>query len=122
MREQDVEHAGLDEPAHHRDVAAGHADHAGEALVLEPLQLGDRALRRHRLVEREGELGVVEEQQLDAVETEAIDALLERAPHPGGVERAVFARIDLGGQHESIGQAPASARAAPMRRSLSPPL
>ena len=106
MREQHVERPRLDEPAHQADVAPGDADDARETFVLEPLQLTDRALRRHRLVERDGELGVVEEQQLDAVEAEPLQALLERLPDTGGAERAVGATIDLRRQHEA-GRQPA---------------
>ena len=115
MREQHVECPGLDELTHHVDVAAGHADDAGEAFVLEPLQLGDCTIRRHRLVEGDREFGVVEEQQLDAVETEPLHALLERPSHTGAVERAVCTSIDLRRQHEAgrqparLGEGPADA-------------
>jgi hypothetical protein len=62
----------------------------------------------------------VEVEQLDARETEAFEARVERPAHARTVvDAGVGIRIDLGGEHEAVGESRRAAMAAPMRRSLS---
>ena len=114
LRQQVVERALLEQrvaPGEHDDVEVGLADEVRQHLgLVHPRAVGgDDALRAQLLERREGPVerlpvvlvGIVHEQEVDAVEPEALEAGLERGEH---AVAAVVAHAHVRGRHvEALG-------------------
>ena len=109
----------LQQRSHHIDLAGGEADGFGETLLLDAEEFAERAVAAGRLGERARMLEVVQVEQIETFDARAIlQTCLERAARLRGVEDAGRrVAVDLGGKHETGGQAAALAdarrRAAP---------
>ena len=126
VRQDRVEHPGPDVVEQQRLWLAGDADGVDGALVTQPHQRLDRATRAHRLGEAD-RVRVVDLQQRQAIQAEARDGLLERAPDAVTVEHPrLRVGVHLGDDDRAVGEPDpadratevllAAARRIPVRR------
>ena len=77
----------------------------GKSFFLHFEELGDGAIRGGHLIERSGVFGVVDVEQVDAVEVQRLQAFFERLARSGCVELACFhVAIELRRDDNTIGQ------------------
>ena len=101
--------------------AGGQPDGVGQSLLLDLEELADGTVRAGDLGQRSRVLGVVEMEEVDAVEAERLQALLEGAARLGGVEAPFSSsRSSLVERTKPGGSPPRSRMTSPIRSSLRP--